>query len=162
MIRGEVATYIMCQIRTLTYEETRVVRSTDECDDGIANTILSEPPEISSSVSASVYPDQFWEAAQGEDPSKPSRLGSRLARSAGNVFECDDVGIADSIPSEPPELSSGVSALVCQDKSWGAGREDSSSPRVCAQARILVMLRICWRIDSLFGLSGSDKISIRG
>jgi hypothetical protein len=96
------------------------------------------PGRRGTSVSASVYPDQFWEAAQGEDPSKPSRLGSRLPRSAGNVFECDDVGIADSIPSEPPELSSGVSALVCRDKSWGAGRQDSTSPRVCAQARILV------------------------
>jgi hypothetical protein len=59
MIRGAVATSVMCQTQTLTYEETRVVRSTDECDDGIADSILREPPEISYGVSASVHLDQF-------------------------------------------------------------------------------------------------------
>jgi hypothetical protein len=50
MIRGAVTTTVMRQMRTLTYEETRVVRSTDECDDGIVDSIPNEPPDISTTT----------------------------------------------------------------------------------------------------------------
>ena len=96
--------------------DSRLSRSTDECDDGIADSIPSEPPEISSSVSPSVADlfglgDDTLDALDGEDlpdQVKPivcfdtghpvsSRLGSRKFRSTKDLFrEDDDDGITDS------------------------------------------------------------------
>jgi hypothetical protein len=97
---------------------SRLSRSADEHDNGIPDSIPSESPELHSYLSSTVCKNS-WGAVQEEQ--KPSRLGSRLSRSAD---ECE-YGIADSIPSEPPELCSSLSALVSQD-SRGAAQEDPS------------------------------------
>jgi hypothetical protein len=139
---------------------SRVSHATDEYDDGIADSIPSKPPELRSRLSATVSQDS-WGAAQ-EDPSGQVKPRSELRSSAehddgiadstyratdnslgaaqedSSEPECED-GIADSIPSEPPdEIRSRLSAMVCQN-SWGASvQEDSFSPRANAQVRILV------------------------
>jgi hypothetical protein len=140
--RGAVTATVMRQMRTLTCEETRVVRSNDECDDGIVDLIPSEPPDISPTAVCLL---RVIRINSGEKLKQiraslldSTRLDSRLARSADDVFKCDHAGIVDSIPSEPPELSSSVSALVCRDNSWGAVPTCSSSPRVSKQAGTLV------------------------
>jgi hypothetical protein len=104
---------------------SRISRATDEYDNGIAALIPSEPPEIRPPIpaamktvsSVSTCRDNNLGAVQEDQ--KPSRLGYRISRS---VDECND-GIADTIPSESPELRSRLSSTVCKS-SWGAAQED--------------------------------------
>ncbi len=83
--------------------DSRLPRYTDERDDGIADSISSEPPG----------------------------LGSRQSRCNDDVLECND-GIADTIPSESPELRSRLSSTVCKN-SWGAAQEDPKPSRLSSR-----------------------------
>ncbi len=111
--------------------QSRAADDVFKYDDGIIDSITSEPRELRSSAeyddeiadSISRATDNSWGAAREDSsepehddgiadssPSEPPKLSSRVSRISRATDEYDD-GIADPFPSEPPELRSRLSRI---------------------------------------------------
>jgi hypothetical protein len=125
----------------------------DNCVPNLDNGIIVIPSKLPELLgSCLLYDDNNDRFNHDPTPNEPTGTGSHLPHSADNVFENND-GITDSIPSEPPGLSSCLPVLVTD--LFGVG-DDNGIYLVTIPSEPpagLVSLLFSNDEDDLFGLS---------